>query len=287
MTIVTHTSPDWDAIGAVWLLQRYVPDGAGMPVVFVHTGNPDATVLASATYVVDTGRDYDPARGRFDHHQLATAGETSATEMVWRWLREMARGSSCVAPIIDLITDADGRCVTSPAATVSRAVGIHAMLSAWKAQQLSDAELLRRGMGVLDDIASTLIARKRAAETLQERVVWKSTDGRVWALLNGSRDATFAAFEEGAALVVFATTTASGTVAVGVQRASEQALDCGALVERALLTCDHGPVAAELRRWYRHPSGFFAGRGTAKAPDPTPLTVDLVTLARALAAVLD
>jgi hypothetical protein len=38
----------------------------------------------------------------------------------------------------------------------------------------------------------------------------------------------------------------------------------------------------ELARWYLHEAGFFAGRGTAKAPDPTPLTADFVALCRVL-----
>lgn len=49
--IVTHTSPDWDAIGSVWLLQRYGGLGA-QPVAFVNTGAPDVALLAEAVALV-------------------------------------------------------------------------------------------------------------------------------------------------------------------------------------------------------------------------------------------
>ena len=40
MYLVTHTSPDWDAIGYLWLMRRW--GGAERAEIrFVNTGNPD------------------------------------------------------------------------------------------------------------------------------------------------------------------------------------------------------------------------------------------------------
>ena len=39
---------------------------------------------------------------------------------------------------------------------------------------------------------------------------------------------------------------------------------------------------AELQSWYRHEAGFFAGRGTAKAPREDTIAVDLADVARAI-----
>jgi hypothetical protein len=278
-TIVTHTSPDFDAIGAVWLLLRYTElrDSA---VAFVHTGNPDPDVLANAVAVVDTGRVYDPERWRFDHHQFggSHASQTSATELVWQ-----AIGAPMdIRPLIDLITDCDGRDMRSSDAFASQRVGIHALLSALKAQRLDDRTLLARGMDMLDLIAATLIRHAQAARALAAHTVWVSPDMRVVALLDAPKGATHAAFDQGAELVVFADTTEAHTVAVGCARAHDSTLHCGELVRHAM-TIAAPAITAELQRWYQHEAGFFAGRGTAKAPDPTPLTVEIGAIATVLA----
>ena len=51
--IITHVSPDLDALVSVWLLKRY--DGMDeASIEFVNTGNPDPDLLAKAEAVVDT-----------------------------------------------------------------------------------------------------------------------------------------------------------------------------------------------------------------------------------------
>ena len=36
--VVTHTAPDWDAIGSVWLIKRYLPGWQDAKVEFVPAG---------------------------------------------------------------------------------------------------------------------------------------------------------------------------------------------------------------------------------------------------------
>ena len=83
-TIVTHVSPDLDAIASAWLLLRYVPNFEGAKVVFVNTGNPDRAILAQADAVVDTGGAYNPYQYWYDHHQMENPNETCAAMLVWR-----------------------------------------------------------------------------------------------------------------------------------------------------------------------------------------------------------
>lgn len=287
--IVTHTSPDWDAIAAVWLLKRF-GGLADAPVAFVNTGNPDRALLDAATAVVDTGREYDPARLRFDHHQMpgVEANGTCAADLVYAHVVDPQRVYRYLDPLIDLILDGDtGRAGANP----SRAVGIHALLSAQKARRLSDEALLDWGMEILDLLAERLKAQAEARASLAQHTVYRSADGLVRALFGAPQGATFAAFEDGARLVVFASETPE-TVSCGVMRGGEnQEPDCGALV-RGLLhdgECE-APWAPrwdsaeylEMARWWCHPAGFFAGRGTQKAPDPTPLTASVARIAEAL-----
>lgn len=291
MNIVTHTSPDWDAIGGVWLLKRF-GGLADRDVVFVSTGNPDRGVLITADAVVDTGRVYNPNDLRFDHHQLGrAASDTCATLQVFCHL---TNGGDCNHPlfylnqIAALITAGDTGHKTD-GADWSRIQGIHALLSAQKARRLGDAELMEWGFGILDLLAESSKTRYAAQATLAAHTVYTSDDGLVVALHNAPQGVTFAAHEAGARLVVFASDMPDvPTYARGVMRAGEwQEPHCGNLIMRACEILEYydehrGPIYAELCSWYRHEAGFFAGKGTAKAPCADPMDVDIVEIARAI-----
>lgn len=289
MYIVTHVSPDMDAIGAVWLLQRF----GGMQdheVRFVNTGTPDPDVLSGAAAVVDTGREHDPARLRFDHHHLPgrAASETCATLQVFY---HMTNGGDYNHPlfylnqIAALITSGDtGR--KTDGADWSRIEGIHAMLSALKMRGAADHILMNYGCSWLDLIAEHSQARYEAQRALASHLVYASEDHLVVALRDAPPHATSAAMEQGARLVVFANYTEN---AIGIMRAGEwQEPHCGGLVSSLLNDYDCGldeitaDMYDELCTWYRHQAGFFTGRGTKKAPREDAIKVDLTDVARAI-----
>lgn len=283
--LVTHTSPDFDAIGFVWLMYRYDPKAAEFPVFFVNTGNPDRALLDAAYAVGDTGREYDPARRRFDHHHLpgAEANATCATLQCAQWLvlRRPDIDFNPIWPIVELIYAGDtGR----PEANQSRQTGIHALLSTHKARGASDITLLDYGIELLNDLAESLIAREHARRTLGEHTIYRSADGLVVALKDAPQSATAAAFEKGARLVLFssAQATPTGTTyARGILRGGEGAdVHVGELVARIAAAHPYRPLGRELDQWYKHEAGFFAGRGTAKAPCATPMDVQLLDIAR-------
>src|SRR3989344_202259 len=64
-------------------------------------------VWVTGDYVVDVGGEYDPSRGRFDHHQEGGAGVRpngipySSFGLVWKEFGEKISGSSYVARVID------------------------------------------------------------------------------------------------------------------------------------------------------------------------------------------
>ena len=80
-TIVTHVSPDFDGIPAIWLLKKFHPDFANAKLAFVPAGqtlngmppDSDPNILH-----VDTGM------GKFDHHQ--TRDFTCGAKLVYEWL---------------------------------------------------------------------------------------------------------------------------------------------------------------------------------------------------------
>lgn len=279
--IVSHVSPDWDAICSLWLLQRFGPF-ADAEITLVNTGAPDAELLANAAAVVDTGRVFDPRHWRFDHHQLsgAEANETCAAMQVYHRLifyrNEIDLGY--LDPLIALIYAGDTGKAT---AAQSRQVGIHALLSAKKAGgESNDDMLLLWGYWILDDLAAHLKRAYDARESLAQFTVYTSADGLLVALDQSSRAAVNAAHDAGARLVLWHRSFAA-TETIELWRGGDGPdVDCRIVV----LTAIGDPTLPqdeldEMSSWYLHEAGFYAGRGSDKAPDPTPLQVRVAILA--------
>jgi hypothetical protein len=272
--IVTHTHPDMDAVCSVWLLRRF-GDDAG--VEFVNTGNPDPALLAEADAVVDTGRVYDPDRLRFDHHQDASL--PAACMLVFEYVvkhnpaADMARG-------IVALCDAGDRWQTE--ADESRRIGLHAIFSGGAPE--GDDARMEWGCRLLDALYTTEQRRKAGQESLAVSLQHSFADGDVVFVVNGGQEATGAAFEEGAQIVLFYDTTNPDTTPVGLMRNRECHVHLGELVECVIETTEDDAVREELQTWFRHLAGFFAGRGTLKAPDPRPVECDLYALCELIAA---
>ncbi|MBI2443387.1 MAG: DHH family phosphoesterase [Candidatus Levybacteria bacterium] len=92
--IVTHTSPDWDAIGSVWLLRRYLPGWHDASVKFVPAGQRlEGSTLTSEAGVGDpvekVGKDevihVDTGLGPLDHHQIKDTS-ISGAGLAWRYI---------------------------------------------------------------------------------------------------------------------------------------------------------------------------------------------------------
>lgn len=287
--IVTHTNPDFDAICSVWLLKRF----GGLEnesVEFVNTGNPDAEKLEKAAAVVDTGRKLDSINRRFDHHHLPgqDANDTCAAMQVYQSLKNFI-DIAHLEPLVNLIFAGDtGR----SEANASRELGLHAILSGYKAWfseqnpdvRLSDEAILAYGFGLLDVLEVRLRKQAKARAELAEKTVYKSVDGLLWAIRHGSQGSTSAAYDEGARVVIFEgepiSVDGGTTYPIGIMRAGEwQEPHVGELAERVAVS---KPFADEIGKWFKHPAGFFAGRGTAKAPVFEPVEIDIAALAEAV-----
>lgn len=77
--IVTHTSPDWDAIGSVWMLMKFLPGWSDAEVRFVPAGQLLAKCIGHSTEDIEdpieiVGKDeiihVDTGLGPLDHHQI-------------------------------------------------------------------------------------------------------------------------------------------------------------------------------------------------------------------------
>lgn len=293
-TIITHSSPDMDAIGYAWLMVRYAPGFEGTQIKLMAFSAIDEEALDAADSVGDIGGEFIPSRWRFDHHHLPGSVSTStcAAMMVWRHLLSLGEDVAHLQPLIEVIYQGDLGKAADP-------TGIHALL--WGAglmrnrvtgQRLTDYEFMAVGFELLDRSTAWLKRKAEVKADLAEKVVWKSADGLVWAIKGGNASTNFAAYEEGCRVAVFEgdpiQLPEGTTYPVGAFRAAEWQEPHLGLVINEILTDSivfSDEVLSELNLWFRHNDGFFVGRGTAKGPVFEPPKADLMEIAKAISSV--
>jgi uncharacterized UPF0160 family protein len=92
MRVVTHSGPfHADEVFAYALLRVFL----GEELELVRTR--DSGIIERADLAIDVGGQYDPARGRFDHHQRAYHGPLSSAGMVLNWLEQTGKLSRSLA----------------------------------------------------------------------------------------------------------------------------------------------------------------------------------------------
>ena len=85
MRIVTHSGKfHADDVLAWSLLCHFHPNGS----LFTLERTRDENIIEAADIVFDVGGIYDPANGRFDHHQNEYSGPLSSAGMMLQWLTE-------------------------------------------------------------------------------------------------------------------------------------------------------------------------------------------------------
>ena len=123
--IVTHTSPDWDAITSTWLLKKYLSGWQDAEVRFVPAGNrlsgqPEHkdTKHKGENPIEKVGNDeiihVDTGLLPLDHHQIQDVN-VSAASLVWDYVREQishaghltAEHDEAVSRIVKIVVDTD------------------------------------------------------------------------------------------------------------------------------------------------------------------------------------
>lgn len=282
--IVTHTSPDLDAIAYLWLLKRFVPQFESAEIKLMPFSRIDYDILAAASTVSvgDIGGVYHPETWRFDHHHLSGSQNTNtcATKMLWERLVYRGIEVAYLEPLIHVIWQGD-LARTDP-------VGIHSIL--WGAglqknpltgQRLTDMEMIAIGFDLLDRAAVWLKHKAEKTLELKDKVVWQSDDNLIWAIKHGTASTSFAAYDEGARIVVFKGEPFETDEGISHPMGASRSPEWKEPHLGELLTGVNplSPVASELALWFRHEGGFFVGRGSKKAPCYDLPKADLIALA--------
>lgn len=103
--IVTHASPDWDAITSVWILKRFLPGWDNARVEFVPAGEHSSRVKEVTSAIQKVEEDQiihvDTGLGPLDHHQTNDQN-VSAASITWDFVKE---NSSMFEDLSERITD--------------------------------------------------------------------------------------------------------------------------------------------------------------------------------------
>ncbi|OGD83246.1 hypothetical protein A2165_00760 [Candidatus Curtissbacteria bacterium RBG_13_40_7] len=103
--IVTHLSPDFDGIPAIWLLKRFHPEFESAKVAFVPVGDTtyDGQPVDTNPNIVHV----DTGMGKFDHHQ--TNAFTCAAKLIYEWLEKEGyiEDNEALKRLIEVVTQID------------------------------------------------------------------------------------------------------------------------------------------------------------------------------------
>lgn len=182
--LVTHTSPDLDAIASVWLFKRFLSaDFGDASIWFVPAGESLAPEQAAqlgimAKDVVHT----DTGWGEFDHHQPERSGtRTCATKLVYDHLCRIQRdklSDQALQFLVEYVTQIDHfeDCCWPSAADFRYDLLIHGLIDGAKGTgQYDDQSLLQFGFSLLNAAYAELRDEFRAQEII-------ARDGQTFAL---------------------------------------------------------------------------------------------------------
>lgn len=270
-TIVTHLSPDADAVVAVWLVKRFLPGWMGARVVFVPAGQtidhalPD---LHPSVIHVDTGL------GKFDHHQ--NNEDTCAAKKVFAFLKEnhlIHTHVSALERMVAVINDIDHfRDVFFPQPDADiYTLLFDSLLDGMRIRLQDDHQLVAIGQTLCDGIYQSFINKITAEKEIAEGLIIQTVWGKTVAVASENEETTRLAQKKGFALTV-RKSPKKGHLRIKLSpRLEGKSRDLSVLFEEL-------KKADPRATWFFHASGNMILNGSTKNPDvvPTHLSLDHV-----------
>jgi len=203
--IVTHVSPDFDGIPAIWLLKKFHPEFANAKVAFVPVGE--------ATYnnePVDSNPDVlhvDTGGGKFDHHK--TDDFTCGAQLVYEWLLGegyIKEDDEAIRRLIQVVTEIDHGWDSyrwCESGSDRWEFSIHNILVGRKIlNPKQDEKYVEWTVDALDAIYKVLEQKVGAEKELKEGRKFKTRWGEAIAVYTANDTVLDVAIKEGYALVV-------------------------------------------------------------------------------------
>lgn len=264
-TIVTHMSPDFDAITSVWLIHRFLTGWEEADITFVPTGetlnNEDPDTNEDIIHV-DTGM------GKFDHHQ--TNEDTCASELVLKSLiakkmvaKDVKEALTRMVAITcdddhfkDIYRDNPDNDIYDflPTSIIGGAYGV----------MENDHEIIAFIEHLLDCALKSFVNKIKAKREIAKGYEFESAWGKTLAIETDNRETSSLAQKKGFAMVI--AKSKNGQVRIKLRPDVENVLQ--PLYDIVL---KKDPQAT----WYYHVSGHMLLNGSSKHPDMVPSKLGL------------
>ena len=203
-TIVTHFSPDIDAITACWLIKRYLPLWNQAKIEFVAAGttlDKEQPDINPEIIHVDTGM------GKFDHHQANNYNSASLLVFDFLVKKKLIRDRSLVAlhRMVDQINGFDHFSESDfPDPTNDRyEFMLHKIIEAGLKNKLKDDFLITETVFNLLDVVFNIFFKKVLAEDeINQGIVFESKWGKCLAVSGKNEEVVKLGLKSGFNLVI-------------------------------------------------------------------------------------
>lgn len=267
--IVTHFSPDLDALTACWLVVKYLPDWKSAEIKFVPAGSSlDNQPSDDNPEIIHV----DTGFGRFDHHQ--TDSFTSASQLVFdHLLKNKFIGGKFQEPLlrlVKLVTEFDHfqeYFYPEPFADRYNFL-LHETIEGLKKVTPDDQVLLDIVFKLLDGTLLNLKNKVSAEEDIKTGYVFTSDLGKTLIMLTGNSESGKLAMKMGYRLVI---TKDPDKGYVRLKCPPEKSLDLTTLYKKLL---QFDPKAD----WFLHSSKKMILNGSAKNPGMKPSSLSVPKL---------
>ena len=267
--IVTHYSPDLDAITSVWLIKKYLPGWKEAVVKFVSAGktlNNELVDSKKNIIHVDTGL------GKFDHHQ--TNDNTCAAMLVFNFLKKKNLiKKSDIEPLERLINfvnliDHFGEVNFQNPADDVYDFCLHQIIEGSKLFFNSDSQTVDHNLKNLDMILIIFKKKLKAEREFKKGLIFNSPVGKATAFLSNNEETLKLALKRGFCLAIRKDRN-KGYIRIKSLPTS---------------TIDLTPLYHQIKKidkegyWYLHPSKNIIINGSSKKPNvnPTSLTLNQI-----------
>ncbi|MFA9288513.1 MAG: hypothetical protein ACEQSA_01395 [Weeksellaceae bacterium] len=268
-TLVTHMSPDLDAIASSWLIVRYLPDWESPDHAFVPAGK---TLNNAPPDEDDDIIHVDTGMGKFDHHQFKE--RLSATKRVFDYLAEEGhvkeKDLEAIERMVMFITEIDnfGEVHFPDPTDIRYTFSLHEFLYPLRGLLSSDQELVSMTFLMLDGILFTVKNNIQAEEDVKAGMIFKTKMGKTLVMETKNESAMKFALKSGFELVARRDPN-NGTIRIKTQ--PNEKYDLTKLHEKIMKV--DGKAS-----WFLHASGNMLLNGSSKAPDVVPSSLSLKEL---------
>jgi len=263
-TIVTHLSPDLDAITSCWLIRRFMPGWDEAGIVFV----PQQTLWNEVKPDSDPDILYvDTGFGKFDHHQIK--GRLSASKIIYSHLTiEKLIDPGCSAAlgrVIEYVNEIDNFAeVTYPDPTSDKYdFCLHQLITGLKKTGLNDLAIVDAVSKLLEGSLELFKNKIRAEKEVEKGYIFQSTFGKCLSMSTANDEALRLAQKMGYQLVM---TKDPQKGSVRIKTPPSKDLD---------LTPVYNKIKEKDTKgyWFLHISKNMLLNGSAMTPNATPTTL--------------